>query len=386
LQRHAVSDSSPIGSYVDKGYAYEKGPDAANPHKGHNVSVLELPDGTYAMLVAEIVPFTIFTAKSLDGPWTNLGHAVIDKNGVSVSFPFPGDQNMESNVSMVVRHDGNYEIIQRHGVIAISTTGLLGPYKVQKPTNTYPANQQPPSNLATIYPSRQKHSPDDPTAPGSVENTGVYAEDPLIWYGGGLYHVLYDYPDDRVGYHLTSRDGVNNWTDQGFAYDPRQAKQLFSSADGTVEHWYKMERPNIYVENGHIKFFTFAVCDVDKGQITGGSNHANNVIVMAFDGEAFDKETVVVGINCMQGVFGLRAKAASLFVKDGAVRYCVASPCLVSMRLFNLQGNVVASPVNSAKSAGWHTVSVPAALPSGSYIAAMTAGSQTMNTLVVINR
>ena len=27
-------------------------------------------------------------------------------------------------------------------------------------------------------------------------------------------------PDDRVGYHLTSTDGIHNWTDQGLAYDP----------------------------------------------------------------------------------------------------------------------------------------------------------------------
>ena len=80
------------------------------------------------------------------------------------------------------------------------------------------------------------------------------AEDPLSGTAAGLYHVLYDYPDDRVGYHLTSRDGIHDWTDQGFAFDPRQAKQLFSYTDGTIEHWYKMERPNIYVEDGHISF------------------------------------------------------------------------------------------------------------------------------------
>lgn len=290
---HAVSESSPIGPYVDKGFAYNNGPDMNSPHKGHNVSVVELPDSSYAMLVSEIVPFTIFTSKSLDGPWTNLGHATINTNGVQVKIPFPGDQHLESNVSLVVRPDGYYEIIQRHGIIAISTTGLLGPYNVQKVTNTYPADQQPPSDLATIFPNRRRHTTDDALAPGTVENTNVFAEDPLIWYGGGQYHVLYDYPGDLVGYHLTSRDGIHDWTDQGFAYDPRQAKKLFSYTDGTIVHWYKMERPNIYVENGHIKFFTFAVCDVDKGEITGGSNHSNNVIVMSFDGEAFDKETGV---------------------------------------------------------------------------------------------
>ena len=83
---HAVSDSSPLGPYVDKGYAYGNGPDKSDSHKGHNVSVVQLPDSTYAMVVSEIVPFTIFTSKSLDGPWTNLGHATINTNGVPVTL------------------------------------------------------------------------------------------------------------------------------------------------------------------------------------------------------------------------------------------------------------------------------------------------------------
>ena len=70
----------------------------------------------------------------------------------------------------------------------------------------------------------------------------------MIWYSGGQYHVLYDYPDDRVGYHLTSLDGIHDWTDQGLAYDPRFAQQIFSYTDGTVDHWYKMERPACLIE------------------------------------------------------------------------------------------------------------------------------------------
>ena len=53
-------------------------------------------------------------------------------------------------------------------------------------------------------------------------------------------------------------DGIHDWTDQGFAYDPRMAKQLFSYTDGTVVRWTKMERPNVIMDNGHITHFTFA--------------------------------------------------------------------------------------------------------------------------------
>jgi hypothetical protein len=294
---HAVSDSSPLGPFKDMGLAYTNGPDSGDRSKGHNVAAVTLPDGTYCLYVSETVPFTIFTSPSLDGPWTNKGHATIDNNGLEVKLS--GDTHIESNVSLVVRPDGNFEIVQRHGILALSTTGIMGPYKVQKPTTKYSTTEAQPANFPSIYPNRQKHTTADPNAPKSVESTATYAEDPLIWYSGGLYHVVYDYPDDRVGYHLSSPDGIHNWEDRGFAYDPRMAKQLFSNTDGTVVSWTKMERPNVIMENGHITHFTFAVTDVDKGQVTGGSNHGNKVIVMAFDGVSFDAE---MGVSVDGGV------------------------------------------------------------------------------------
>ena len=304
---YAVSDAL-LGPYTDKGYAFDNGPDSGDRHKGHNASACVLLDGTYFLYVNEIVPFTIFTSTSLAGPWTpcpNPTGELIQTNGVTVNFVPGGDSHMDSNVSLVVRPDGNFEVIQRHGVIALSTTGICGPYKVQQPSNTYPSNQQPPSNLPSIYPNRQKHSSDDPYAPSSLESTYVLAEDPVIWYSGGQYHVLYDYPDDRVGYHLTSTDGIHNWTDQGFAYDPRMAKQLFSTTDGTVNNWYKMERPGVVMENGHITHFTFAASDVDKNnQIPANSNHGSKVLVMAFDGVTFDAETGVGGAGGAGGSSG----------------------------------------------------------------------------------
>lgn len=62
---HAIS-SALLGPYVDQGYAFNDGPDSKDPHKGHNVTASELPDGTYCLIVDEIVPFTVFTAASLD--------------------------------------------------------------------------------------------------------------------------------------------------------------------------------------------------------------------------------------------------------------------------------------------------------------------------------
>lgn len=288
---HAVGGMNALGPYTDKGYVYTDGSFGSDPHHGHNSQVVALADGTYALIVSEVVPFTIFTASSLDGPWTPCSGA--PGAGLSVPPGFGGNTNFASNVSLVVRPDGNFEIIQRHGLIALSTGGICGPYKAQEPTNTYPSDEAIPSQYrASIYPNRQKHL--DPMGPSTVESTYTLAEDPVIWFSGGQFHVLYDYPGDRVGYHLTSSDGIHDWTDRGLAYDPRYAQQIFSYTDGTVDHWYKMERPGVVLENGLITYVTFAVSDVNKdNQISAGTNHGSKVIVVPFDGAAFDSDTRV---------------------------------------------------------------------------------------------
>jgi MYXO-CTERM domain-containing protein len=299
---HAVGGASALGPYTDKGYAYNNGSFGSDPHHGHNSEVVTLLDGTYGLIVSEVVPFTVFTSSSLDGPWTPCSGS--PGAGLSVPAGFGGNTSYASNVSLVVRPDGNFEIIQRHGLIALSTTGICGPYKAQQPTNTYPSSEAITAQFsASIYPNRQKHL--DSLGPSTVESTYTLAEDPVIWFSGGQYHVLYDYPDDRVGYHLTSSDGIHNWTDQGLAYDPRYAQQIFSYTDGTVDHWYKMERPGILIENGHVTHVTFAVSDVDKNnQIAAGSNHGSKVIVVPFDGVTFDSDTGVGGSGGTGGTGG----------------------------------------------------------------------------------
>ena len=285
---HASGGTSAFGPYTDKGYAYSNGSFGSDPHHGHNSQVVTLLNGTYALIVSEVVPFTIFTASSLDGPWTPCSGS--PGSGLSVPSAFGGNTSYASNVSLVVRPDGDFEIIQRHGLIALSTSGICGPYKAQQPTNTYPSSEAIPSQYgASIFPNKAKHA--DPMGPSNVEATYIYAEDPVIWFSGGQYHVLYDYPDDRVGYLLSSADGIHDWTDQGLAYDPRYAQQIFSYTDGTVDHWNKMERPGVVVVDGHIAYVTFAVSDVDKNnQISANSNHGSKVIVVPFDGVAFDAD------------------------------------------------------------------------------------------------
>jgi hypothetical protein len=296
---HAVSDA-PLGPYKETGYCYSFW-STGDPHRGHNTTVVELLDGTYALTTGEggVAPFTVWTSKSLEGPWTacpNMRadgkHEIIDTNGLNLS---PAAGPLDSNVAVMARPDGQFQILQRRGMIGIASN-VCGPYKLQKPTNTYPSDQQPPADIPSIYPNRKKHT--SPTvgkpdgAPANPQYVYQWGEDPAIWFSGGKYHALYDYPIDRVGYHLTSLDGIHDWKDEGFAYDPRMADKIFVYTDGTTNGWYKMERPAVLMENGHVTHLSFAVSDVDKdSQIPAYSSHGSKIVVMPFDGVRFDCET-----------------------------------------------------------------------------------------------
>jgi hypothetical protein len=295
---HAISSQGVLGPYMRQGFVYTNN----NSHKGHNVSALELPDGSYAVVVSETVPFTIYRSTSLDGPWTGCV-AQIQTNGiktVSTAACPPGgacgDAHHEANVSLVARHDGRYEIAQRHGFIAIADT-LCGPYRMQKPTWTYPAANLP--NVDSIYPKRT-------SIPGVSNPTYGWEEDPHIWYSGGVYHVIYSGSQDRVGYHLYSTDGLTNWRDNGYGWSPREYQKIFGyQGSTTYTQWYKMERPGVVLENGHPTHITWAVSDVDKdNQIPGNSNHGSKIIVVPFDGVAFDADFGTSGTGGAGGTGG----------------------------------------------------------------------------------
>jgi hypothetical protein len=240
---HAVSDN-PVGPYVDKGMCW---PDSLGG-KGHNVTALVLPnDEGYAVIVSETRPGAVFVSKSLDGPWTMKGLLTVE-----------GQTNWRaSNVSVMIRPDGDYMIVPRNGRVMISKAadGICGPYKIV-----------------------------GPAYPKGIPNL----EDPVVWYSGGLYHIVVNSWSTRTAYHLTSKDGKTNWVNRGLAYDPR--KDFVHYTDGTINHWDKMERPGVLLENGHVKYFTLAALDVEKNQERGNDTHGSKVVVIPFDGEAFDHD------------------------------------------------------------------------------------------------
>jgi MYXO-CTERM domain-containing protein len=260
---HAVSQTNVLGPYVRQDYVYSNN----GSHKGHNVSAVELPDG-YAVVVSEIVPFTIYKSSSLDGPWTACS---------------PTSQVGASNISLFPRHDGKFEIVERNGTIAISDT-LCGTYVKQKPTCAYTQNA-----TDSIYPKRT-------TIPNVPNPAYTWQEDPHIWRSGGVYHVIYSGSGDRVGWHVYSADGIS-WKDNGYAWSPRDYQKIFCYEGGTTcSQWYKMERPSVVLQDGHPTHITWAVADVDKdNQVLPGTNHGTKIVVVPFDGVTFDNDFGVPG-------------------------------------------------------------------------------------------
>lgn len=245
---HAVSDTL-TGPYVDKGLCW---PDDQGG-KGHNVTALVLPDGRYAIVISETRPGAVYVSKSLDGPWTFLGRITVAGNPAWHA----------SNEIILVRPDGNSELFGRPGVVMLSTNGVLGPYVAQG---------------SSIYPH----------IAGMPRHDLGNLEDPVLWYSGGIYHITVNNWSDRKAYHLTSANGIDGWTYRGIAYSP--TVDFVRCTDGTVNHWAKLERPGIYIENGHVAAITLAVIDVEKEAEHGNDGHGSKIIVIPFDGQALDQD------------------------------------------------------------------------------------------------
>lgn len=247
----AVSDTL-AGPYHDQGLCW---PDDQGG-KGHNVTALVMPDDSYAVVVSKTRPGDVFVSPSLDGPWRLLGRIQVAANEFS-------SNGRMSNVSILVRPDGGFMIVPRSGAVLISKTGILGPYTVQGPS---------------IY----------PTVPGLPQHDLGNMEDPVIWFSGGLYHIVVNNWSDRKAYHLTSANGITGWQYRGLAYDP--TADFVRYTDGTVNHWNKMERPAVLIENGYVVAVTLSVIDVPKEEEVGNDNHGSKIIVIPFDGIGLDRQ------------------------------------------------------------------------------------------------
>ena len=254
---YAVSDNL-YGPYVDQGPIWPDHYEGA----GHNVFAFHLSENDplvqegykYAIVVSDVGKYgnevngTFHIARSLDGPWEHRGKMPVDVSNFSLS-----------NISILVRPDGKYEAINRNGDIATSDS-LLGNWKVES-TRLWWNLEGMPSDCV---------------------------EDPVIWYSDGLYHCVANKWDAKRAYYMTSKDGLTNWTlQEGTAYTP--TKQFMEYEDGTENHWTKLERPNVYIEDGTLKAVTFAVIDVEKEADFGNDKHGSKIVVVPFDGETLGK-------------------------------------------------------------------------------------------------
>jgi len=235
----AVSNGSLMGSYITS---------ATTPFAGkeQNVTGFVTPTGGYALLDS---PGKIYTSSSLTDPWTSVGSIAITANGSTIATATTENQTIWQSA------DNSYLIIARNFQEMTSAKNILGPYVIQ----------------ATIP---------------SLQSQGY--EDPVVWCSGGQYHLVANMYNARKANHFTSADGIHNWVNKGLAYDP--TTDFVRYTDGTVNHWYKMERPGVFLQKGHVAAFTFAVIDVDKTLDLANDTHGSKIIVVPFDGISFDRD------------------------------------------------------------------------------------------------
>lgn len=261
---HAISDSLQ-GPYKDLGLTWPQWKDG----KGTNVIGLRMRDGRYALVTSEIVPGQVFVSDSPYGPFELLGDLKIDANGY---YPGWGRYNelddgalrggsvgFLANVMIILRPDGRYMMLARHCVPMISYNGILGPYKMLGHKAWLDVEGLP------------QH----------------FMEDPTIWYADSLYHIVVNYHGADSTFHLTSEDGLQNWKNRGLAFH-RKGK-VFKHTDNSVENWYTVQRLTVYIENNEVKAFNFSVIDVHKGQDGANDENGSKIMVVPFDGKAFEK-------------------------------------------------------------------------------------------------
>jgi hypothetical protein len=159
-----------------------------------------------------------------------------------------------------LRPDGKYMIVGRSTAVMISDNGILGPYKIMS------------DRVYKKYP----------------ELPQTRNEDPTVWCSGGMYHIVYNHWPSKTSHHFSSKDGIHDWKYRGVAFKKEETK-IFKYTDGTINDWQFIERPGAIIENGHVTHFMFSVIDVKKGQDRGNDNHASKIVIVPFDGVAFDK-------------------------------------------------------------------------------------------------
>ncbi len=268
----AISTTGLYGPYEDQGLIW---PDNAGG-KGHNIFPLKLkeddPSGyKYAIVACETRPTEIFCSQSLDGPWTSvcqLQHQAdenLKSQGIEPKYVDSEGKSRSrfngKNICIFIRPDGRYQAFGRDGDIALADS-IAGPWTV---VSEYTKG----SEDKTLWDTIPSMNPEK-------------MEDPVMWYSDGLYHLIVNSWEVKEASYLTSKDGISGWTlHPGKAYTPKTP--FLTYTDGTVNRWTKLERPNVYIENGKIAAITFAAIDSEKWEDKANDEHGSKIIVVPFN-------------------------------------------------------------------------------------------------------
>ena len=60
-----------------------------------------------------------------------------------------------------------------------------------------------------------------------------------------------------------------------------------------MNHWFKLERPGVLIQDGHVTHVTLSAIDVEKDDDRGNDRHSSKVIVIPFDGKALDRDLAI---------------------------------------------------------------------------------------------
>lgn len=264
---YAVSDNL-YGPYEDKGVLWPDYYDGA----GHNVFSFCICENDplyeegyrYAVCVSDVhkgvgyagyspANGSIHIAKDIEGPWE-----LVD-NGNNGVMKTSRDMGLV-NVSIAVNPNGGYVAINRYGDIA-TTDSLKDQWTV---------------HVKGLW----SQVPGMPVSAQCVE-------DAVTWYSNGMFHIVVNKWDARIAYYLTSENGIDGWQlHTGAAYTPDH--DFIRYEDGTVNNWYKVERPNVYIENDTVKAMIFSVIDTIKDNDKGGDDHGSKIIVVPFSSEKLE--------------------------------------------------------------------------------------------------
>ncbi len=242
---HVVSDK-PTGPYLvkeDTAYSFNDG-------LGHNPDIIKLNDGSYALYSLIDWEPTIFTSKSMNGPWKRQGILTVASKEANPNDT--RDYQYYRNLSGVQLKDGRIIIVSKFGCMLISDNGLLGPYNVVTKT----------INHNTTIPKRYRKS---------------NYEDPVMWKDDVQYHLLINAFLDYRAIYLRSADGIHWKYDPGLAYTP----DFTYYEDGTKTSWYKLERPHVLQDKyGRATHLSLAVIDVPKKDDYANDKHnSKNIII-----------------------------------------------------------------------------------------------------------